>query len=79
MLRTKLRKVLDPLLALAVIAVLTTGLLIEGAEERGYDLAEVHGGLALLFVVLLAAHIWTNWPMLRANYARKPRRNKTGG
>ncbi len=76
MTRAKLRKVLDPLLALALLGVLTTGVMMEAAKEYGHDLAEIHGAFALVFVILVVAHIWNNWPMLKASFTRTVKRNK---
>jgi len=77
--RAKLRRVLDPLIALALIGVLATGIMMEAAEEHGEGLVEIHGAFALVFVLLAAVHVWNNWPILKASFTRKVKRNQPGG
>ncbi len=76
MMRTRLRKIVDPLLALVVVTVATTGLL---AARSGGSLIRVHMTAAFLFVILLVVHVSLNWPMVRANYRRKAKPKNTGG
>jgi cytochrome b561 len=79
MLRTKLRKVLDPLLALVFVMQLATGVLMERSEEHEGPLMSLHAAGALVLLILLVVHVANNWPMVRATWARKPKRDKVTG
>lgn len=70
MLRARIRRVVDPLLALALIATVVTGVLMERQEEHEGALMELHGGIAVAVVVLAVVHVAVNWPMLRATFRR---------
>ena len=77
MMRTRLRKVVDPLLAALLVTVVTTGLLAGRAGERAEDLVHVHVAAAFLFLALLVVHVSVNWPILKAAYSRKKKRDRT--
>lgn len=77
MMRTRLRKIVDPLLAVLVVTLVTTGLLAERAGEHAQDFVHVHIAAAFLFLALLVVHVSVNWPILKAAYSRKKKRDRT--